>query len=144
MNIKKSIQVFSLVLLAGLMFIGINAQTLEGEWKLVKAKKNGDKVVFNKEIKTTLIFGEGNRMSGNAGCNRYSTTYKLEDKKKIDFQPIISTKMACTDDDLMKQENTFFSVIDKTDKYKIKGNYLIFFDETKQNLLKFARVYKQN
>ena len=52
--------------------------------------------------------------------------------------------MACLEGDLMKQENTFFDVISKTGKYKIRGNYLILFDESKQNVLKFARVEKQD
>ncbi|CAN5403083.1 hypothetical protein BH20ACI1_BH20ACI1_18420 [soil metagenome] len=143
MNLKKSIRIFGAILLLGLMFIGINAQTLEGEWKLVKAEQNGEKVTFNQEIKTNLVFGEENRMFGNAGCNRYSTTYKIEEKGSIGFQPTISTKMACSDEDLMKQESTFFSVIDKITKYKIKGNYLILYDESKQNILKFARISKK-
>lgn len=143
MNLKKTKQIFSAILMFGLMFTAINAQTLEGEWKLVKVKQNGEKVVFKDEIKTDLNFGEENRMSGNAGCNRYSTTYKIEEMEKISFQPTISTKMACSDEDLMKQENTFFNLIERVTKYKFKDNYLIFFDESKQNTLKFARMSKQ-
>lgn len=143
MNLQKTVQIFSAILLIGLMFIGIKAQTLEGEWKLVKATQDGEKSVFNSEIKTNLVFGEENRMSGNAGCNRYSTTYKIEGKGSISFQPTISTKMACSDENLMKQENAFFSLIDKVTKHKVRGNYLIFFDESNQNILKFARISKQ-
>jgi heat shock protein HslJ len=122
------------------MFISANAQSLSGEWKLVSAKKDGKKVVYQGEIKTNLNFSKENRMSGNSGCNRYSTTYVLKEAKTIEIEPIISTKMACLDEDLMKQENTFFGVISKTNKVKIKGNHLIFFDSEKENVLKFVRV----
>lgn len=134
---KNLYRIFTTVIFIGLMTISANAQILKGNWKLVEAEMNGKKVIFKKEIKTNLSFGEENRMFGNSGCNRYSTVYILEGRK-IDFQPIISTKMACGGE-AMKQENTFFSVIEKVEKYKIKGNYLIFFDKSQQNVLKFAR-----
>jgi putative lipoprotein len=134
---KNLYQIFTAVIFIGLILISANAQTLKGNWKLVEAEMNGEKVVFKEKIKTNLSFGEKNRMFGNSGCNRYSTVYILQ-AGKIDFQPIISTKMACGGE-AMKQENTFFSVIDKVEKYKIKGNYLIFFDKSQRNVLKFAR-----
>lgn len=134
---KNLYQIFTAVIFIGLMIISANSQTLKGNWKLVEAEMNGEKVIFKREIKTNLSFGEENRMFGNSGCNRYSTVYILEGRK-IDFQPIISTKMACGGE-AMKQENTFFGVINKVEKYKIKGNYLIFFDKSQQNVLKFAR-----
>ena len=134
---KNLYQIFTAVIFIGLIIISANAQTLKGNWKLVEAEMNGEKVIFKKEIKTNLSFGEENRMFGNSGCNRYSTVYILEGRE-IDFQPIISTKMACGGE-AMKQENIFFGVIDKVEKYKIKGNYLIFFDKSRQNILKFAR-----
>ena len=142
---KKFYRAFLTILFVNLMFVGAaNAQKLEGEWKLVQVKQEGKEVVFKDEIKTTAVFGKENRMSGNAGCNRYSTTYALENKGKISFEPIISTRMACLDDDFMKQESTFFGVMEKVKKYQYKGNSLTFFDDSKQNVLKFLRVYKQN
>lgn len=120
-----------------------NAQTLDGNWKLVEARTGGEKVVFKEKIKTNLSFGEENRMFGNSGCNRYSTVYNLTGKRRIDFEPVISTKMACFGE-AMKQENIFFGVIEKVEKYKIKGNYLIFFDKSRQNVLRFTRFAEQN
>ncbi len=140
---KNLYRIFTAVIFIGLMIISANAQTLKGNWKLVEAEMNGEKVIFKKEIKTNLSFSEENRMFGNSGCNRYSTVYILKGRKKIDFQPIISTKMACGGE-AMKQENTFFSVIEKVEKYKIKGNHLIFFDKSQQNVLEFARVAELN
>ena len=106
---KSLYKIFIVSIFIGLMFIGANAQNLDGEWKLVKAKMDGEKVVYQSEIKTNLVFGEENRMSGNSGCNRYSTTYTLKGKNGIEFEPIISTKMACMEGDLMKQENSFLT-----------------------------------
>ena len=133
-------RIFSVIILLNFMFITASAQKLPGEWKLVEARQNGVKVPLGREIKTNLIFGDKNRLTGNAGCNRYSTVYRLENKSRIKFQPIVSTRMACVDDNFMKQENTFFSVMEKIEKYKIKGNQLIFFDSNERNVLRFARV----
>lgn len=141
---KSFYKIFIVSIFIGLMFFGANAQSLKGEWKLVKAKADGERVVYESEIKTNIAFSEENRMFGNSGCNRYSTTYTLEGKKSIEIEPIISTKMACLEGDLMKQENTFFNVISKAENYRIKENYLIFFDESRNNVLKFMRVSEQN
>lgn len=140
---KSFYKIFIVSIFIGLTFISANAQSLEGEWKLVSARQRGEKVVYESEIKTNLVFGKENGISGNSGCNRYSTSYVLSDENDIEFASVISTKMACAGD-FMKQERTFFDIISKTEKYKIKGNYLIFYDAEKENVLKFARVEKQD
>jgi len=138
---KNIYKILTAVMLFGLMLTAASAQALKGEWKLVEAKSGGEKVVYTEEIHTTVSFGENNGMSGNSGCNRYSTSYVLTGKK-IKFNPIISTKMAC-EGERMKQENTFFSVIEKTNRYKIKGDYLTFYDRSSRNVLKFRLVSGQ-
>lgn len=138
---KRIYQILTAVALFGLTLTAANAKNLKGEWKLVEAASNGEKVVYTEEIKTSLSFGENNKMSGNSGCNRYSTSYKPAGKK-ISFSPIISTKMAC-DGERMKQENAFFGVIEKVKYYKMEGEYLIFYDKSSRNILKFALVSNQ-
>lgn len=140
---KNLYKIFTAIVFIGLISISVSAQKLSGDWKLVEAVKEGEKVVFQDEIKTTVSFGEESKMFGNAGCNRYTTEYALKDEQKIDFQPIISTKMACIGE-AMKQENTFFNLIEKIEKYEITDDCLIFFDESKQNVLKFAPIKKQD
>lgn len=138
---KRIYRILTAIALFGLTLTAANAGNLKGEWKLVEATSNGEKVVYTEEIKTTISFGENNGMFGNSGCNRYSTSYKLTGKK-IRFNPIISTKMAC-DGERMKQESTFFAVIEKVKFYKMAGEYLIFYDKASRNFLKFAPVSNQ-
>jgi heat shock protein HslJ len=140
---KNLYRTFLIIILVNAMLVAASAQSLGGEWKLVEARQEGAKISLGSEIRTNLIFGAENRMSGSAGCNRYSTTYKTAGKNQISFEPIISTKMACVNDDFMKQENTFFGVMEKVEKYQTKGKYLIFSDESKQNVLRFERAAKQ-
>lgn len=128
------------------MFLGLlmatfaDAQRLGGEWRLVEARQDGRRVSLGRTIKTTALFSEGSRMAGNAGCNRYSTTYNINGRNRIFFQPIIATKMACADNNFMKQENTFFAVIDKTNRYRFSRNHLILYDARERNVLRFVRV----
>jgi heat shock protein HslJ len=130
------------IILWVLMLTSLQAQTLAGEWKLVEARQNGRRVSFSGEIRTTLKFGEENRIGGNAGCNRYSSTYTLGGRNRIKLGPAISTKMACLDQDFMKQERTFFGVLEKIGKFRIKENHLILSDAAQKNVLRFARASK--
>jgi heat shock protein HslJ len=125
------------------MLSAAGAQTPGGEWKLIEARQNGKNVSFGREIKATLIFGAENRISGSGGCNRYSSRYKTAGRNRISFAPIISTRMACLENDFMRQETTFFALMEKIEKYRIKGNYLTFSDAAKKNVLRFARTDKQ-
>ena len=118
----------------------VYAQKLEGSWRLVEARQNGRRVTLGRDIRTSAVFAAESRLSGNAGCNRYSTAYTLAGRNRIAFEPIISTKMACTDNNYMKQESTFFGVMEKVVKYKIQDNQLIFSDARERNTLRFARV----
>ena len=133
---------FLIIILINSVFIVARAQNLSGKWKLIEAKQNGKAVDLGREIKTNLIFGDENRISGNGGCNRYSSTYKLESKNEIKFAPVISTRMACLENNLMSLEQTFFEVLGKTEKYQVKGKYLIFSDKAKKNVLRFVKVEK--
>ena len=135
-------RIFPVIILLNLMLTAAQAQSMTGEWKLVEVKQNGRRVSFSREIRTTLKFGDENRIGGNAGCNRYSAAYTLRNRNGIRFGPVISTKMACLENDFMKQETTFFSVIEKVGKYKIKGKHLILTDASEKNVLRFARASK--
>ncbi len=136
-NYKKLARFFTAVLLIGISSLIVNASQLKGEWKLVEAKLDGEKVVYSGEIKTTLEFGKGRKMFGNSGCNRYTTTYRLK-AKRISFEPFISTKMACREEE-GKQEGVFSSVIERVDRYRIKGKFLTLSDGSEENVLRFVR-----
>lgn len=138
-NTQKLIRIFAGFLFIALMTVGINAQALKGQWKLVEMKVDGANFKLTEENTPTLIFSEENRVSGNAGCNRYSTTFDLQ-KKMIDFKPFISTKMACVDEQQNQQEVKYFIAFDKVEKYKSSKNFLTFTDKSKKNVLKFVQL----
>jgi heat shock protein HslJ len=137
-NIKKSARIAAGFMLIAVMFSAVSARDLRGEWRLVKAILEGRKIPLFDSVKTTMVFGVGNKVFGSGGCNLYSTTYDLKGREKIAWGLLITTKRACTIEP-GEQEGAFFNALEKVNRYKIKGNRLILFNAAKQNVLTFTR-----
>lgn len=72
-----------------------NAGIAQGEWKSATG--------------ITLLVEDG-RLSGRAGCNRFTGTAKVEDGRLV-TGPLAATKMMCSPD-LMKAEAELFAFLD--------------------------------
>lgn len=71
----------------------------------------------------TLTFVDSNkRLGGNAGCNGYGGSYKINDNK-LQLSELVSTQMACTSG--MKTENAFLRKLQEVDNYEISDNHLL-------------------
>src|SRR3546814_19647355 len=57
---------------------------------------------------TSLVF-EADRLSGSAGCNRFSGGYSVADRT-LTAEPLMATKMACPGAG-MTQESAFFALM---------------------------------
>jgi heat shock protein HslJ len=68
----------------------------------------------------TMSFGEG-RVSGRGGCNRYSGTADYANGT-IKVGPLISTKMACMEDEIMQQESAYLTALQAATRYTIGGD----------------------
>ncbi len=66
-----------------------------------------------------IAFVDG-RMSGSVGCNRISASYSYKDRK-LDFGPVMSTKMACPDP-VGKQEYAFVTLLEALDSTAFPGD----------------------
>jgi heat shock protein HslJ len=71
-------------------------------------------------------FTSTNKVSGSAGCNRYSGSYTVSGSS-ITFSSIASTMMAC-DTLVMAQESTYLNALGEAKTYTVKGNELSLFD----------------
>ena len=77
----------------------------------------------------TATFGSDGSLAGNAGVNRYSTTYTTSgDTMSIDAA-IATTKMAGPEE-LMKQEAAYLAALPETATYTIEGDELWLRDST--------------
>jgi heat shock protein HslJ len=74
----------------------------------------------------TAEFTADGTVSGSAGCNRYSGTYRWTGDQ-LALYPLASTKMACADD-VMAQESAFLASIEQVATFAIEGEQLTVFD----------------
>lgn len=73
-----------------------------------------------------LIFSrtEGaDRVGGATGCNTMGGRYQI-DGEHIHFADLFSTKMACVEEDRMRQEARFVGALERADRYAISGDTL--------------------
>lgn len=69
-----------------------------------------------------VLYSEGNRAAGNAGCNRFSGEYKLNDNGfHISFGPLVHTEMAC---DALETEQAMLKVFEQADSYYVTDSSL--------------------
>lgn len=115
--------------------VGSSPNQLTGsKWLLEDLAGTG--VVDN--VQTTIEFGEDNQISGNGGCNRYFTSYQLDDTSfKVNL--IGSTQMMCPPA-LMNQEQKFFQALEKAHNLRLEGPYLFIDVEGSDLPLKFTRL----
>jgi heat shock protein HslJ len=73
-----------------------------------------------------LIFSQSDsvdRIGGATGCNSMGGTYEA-DATSIRFSQLFSTKMACVEEDRMRQEARFVKALESADRYAISGDTL--------------------
>lgn len=74
-----------------------------------------------------LLLG-GEQFSAYGGCNSGGGKYKIE-KDKLTLNDMLSTQMFCEPN--MKLEKSYFTKLQMTNRYEIKGNTLsLYFDKT--------------
>lgn len=74
-----------------------------------------------------------NSIVGHAGCNRISSTYKLQDAQ-LSFGEVISTRMFCED---MPTETALLAALKATAGWRISGSQLELLDANRQPLARF-------
>ncbi|MFV0536744.1 MAG: META domain-containing protein [Dysgonomonas sp.] len=97
----------------------LTAEALAGKWNLTSIAGGDLATLFTNKIPTMEITADGN-VNGNAGCNNYRSTYKL-DSNTITFGPVMSTKMACPG---LQGEQLFTSLLTTPLQAALDGNKL--------------------
>lgn len=81
-----------------------------------------------------IIFGEDRKVSGLAGCNRFSSAYTRR-KDDLALGPVAATRMMCPD--RADIENALFLVLDRTERFAIEGQTLLLMTEDGKVLAEF-------
>ena len=124
------------------ILIGCTNQTppnFEGtSWKLDTYLSSIDHLVSPMSTtKLTLEFKDG-RISGSSGCNSFFAKYTVEDKS-MSFGLIGATKMYCSNQGVMEQEQTYFMRLESVKSYKIEGNKLSLIDSNGKTVLVYSK-----
>ena len=111
---------------------------LAGEWTLVELGGHTAPLGAGRKPGTIAFDTKASRVSGFAGCNRFSGTYKTTGDA-LAFGPLALTKMAC--DEGMDLENLYADALSRTTRFEFVGGSLTLLHE-KDSLARFERPEK--
>ncbi|TVR20107.1 MAG: META domain-containing protein, partial [Anaerolineaceae bacterium] len=95
------------------------------EWTLVSI--DGSPVIAGSTITLTLG-AEDSDAFGTGGCNRYGAQYNI-DGDDLSFDMVISTLMACMEDDITAQEAAYFEALSAITGYTLEAGRLTLTDD---------------
>jgi heat shock protein HslJ len=89
--------------------------------------------------KATLSFPDVGRVAGNASCNRFTGTM-LVTGNAIKMGPLATTRMACADNDVNRQEDIYLKALGAAVRYSYDGPDLLIYAEGYEKPLRFTRA----
>lgn len=114
----------------------VSSDALTGSnWKLIQI--NGQPAVAGVDV--TLTFEADGQAGGTGGCNGYGGSYTAADGT-ISFTQIVSTMMACAEQDKMNQEQAYFAALNEATVYSINGDTLNIGTDADPAVLVFTRI----
>jgi len=82
----------------------------------------------------SVEFTDDGRVSGSAGCNRYSGAYTTSGNSLTISAPLATTMMAC-EGAIMDQEIAYLQALGEVKKFEISGDQLTLLDADKKAIL---------
>ncbi|MDV2481994.1 META domain-containing protein [Methanoculleus sp. Wushi-C6] len=121
--------------------VGRVAEPLAGTaWDLVAFRAdNGSVATPLSGAEPLIIFGDSGTLSGSAGCNLYSATYRINGSG-IKVEPVaVTAAYPAKAQALMQQESRYHELLVAAASYRVEGDRLIFYGPSGRELLIFAR-----
>jgi heat shock protein HslJ len=86
---------------------------------------NGDAVTSSLAgTELTATFTSDGKLTGSAGCNGYTTTYRASGGKITIAQPAATRKLCDSPAGVMEQEHAFLAALAATTGYRLEGSHL--------------------
>lgn len=113
---------------------------LSGTWILVSYHEgNGSMIPVPPEARITAVFGDDFRVSGNAGCNDFFGTYRVEGGL-ISIGSLASTEKYCLwPEGVMEREGIYLGLLQKSTRYNVDRDELTLSYYDEKQLLVFRR-----
>ncbi len=118
------------------------AEPLAGTaWHLVAFRAdNGSVVAPLPRTEPLIIFGDSGTLSGSAGCNLYSASYRINGST-ITVDPVAATgAYPATAQGLAQQESRYRELLVAAASYRVEGDRLMIFGPSGKELLVFLRA----
>jgi len=84
-----------------------------------------------------VLTSEGGRVHGFSGCNRFTGSYKLNERQLL-FRPLAATNMACLNG--MEQEQRFLEALGEVARFTLSGERLAFYTGDERLILRFKAI----
>ncbi len=112
---------------------------LDGNWVFVTMPGKDVKLteLFPNKMPEAMIDVSQGKISGYAGCNRFSARMTV-DKDNIKFiQPLLLTKTACA----TMSDNAFLGILENTNRFEVRDSFAHFYSN-KFEMMTMKRVKK--
>ncbi len=109
---------------------------LKGSYEVVEIK--GENVTGKGVTLNINSSEEGNRISGNNGCNEYGGSITIDDNGKVSIGQLLSTKMYCAQ--TAQLENKYMSQLGKVNQYKMDNDLLVLMDAKGNIIIKSKKL----
>ena len=112
---------------------------LLGSWLLSRLRRGDELAAIIPGTAPTASFDESGRVSGSAGCNRFTAAYGVVGEQ-LEVSAAASTRMFCSDPaGVMDQEDAFLSALSAAERFRLEGGTLELLDAEGVALLVFER-----
>ena len=116
----------------------VDQNLVEKYWKLLELYGNPITPANNAKEAHIIFHIDGNRFSGDAGCNRLMGSYQTKEHNRIVLSSAATTMMMCLN---METETKFLQVLETADSYLVQNDTLILNRARMAPLARFVAVY---
>lgn len=110
------------------------------EWHLQAYKTEANTLATPlNDTKITAFFSADGKITGKSGCNFYTGDYQFDQNSNITIKELASTAMACLQNQIMEQENTYLKDLRSASRYEVVGGNLNLGNQNGDKLLVFTR-----
>lgn len=108
-------------------------------WRLMSYGQPGSENAVLDGTEITLEFVEGNQTGGSGGCNTFGAHYQISGGE-ISFSEVISTLLACPNEDATEQEQAYFEALRTANEFDLSDGQLRIWYDNRQSVLNFERL----